>query len=86
MVPHGPNPTRLADFCGLDRSAPSLWDAWSGTTRLDWMPGHALPFYARSFRRSLRGAPHPIPALTGRLCTKLIHRHDWDGTRAQMSF
>ena len=78
---------RLDHAYGSDRSRSSHWDDWSGTTRLDWKPGHALPYVTLALRcdRS-HGAPHPNLALTGRLHVELIHLLDWDGTRAPMSF
>jgi hypothetical protein len=78
---------RLDDSYGFDRIDSSHWDAWSGTTRLDWKPGHALPSFSLAPNCDhFHGAPHPNLALTGRLRVELIHFLDWDGTRAPMSF
>ena len=75
------------DAYGYDRVRSSHWDPRSGITCLDWRPGHALPPLLLALDRDhSRGAPHPNPALTGRLRKGLAHFHDWDGTRAPMSF
>jgi predicted dehydrogenase len=66
--------SRPDDPCGTDRSPSGHWDAWSGTTRLDWMPGHALPAPTLALAGDhSRGAPHPNLALTGRLRKEFIH-------------
>ena len=65
--------SRLDDAYGFDRVHSSHWDAWSGTTCLDWKPGHALHSSTLALAGDhSRGAPHPNLALTGRLPEELI--------------